>query len=617
MASDSNDRVSAALESLSTARAAHRIAESTERNMRLWLTDPAYAQYRQLVLEHIEQDKYKALDDVFWTILPFGTGGRRGKMYPIGTNAMNDRTVGESAQGLATYLREVHGASSALSCVIAHDTRINSEHFARLSACVLAANGVRVYLFRGHRSTPQLSFAVRQLHASAGIVISASHNPPSDNGFKCYWSNGGQVIEPHDKGIIRCVEAVGQIPEADFYASLKSGAITWLGPEHDQAYVDAVAAQARGTQRDIHIAYTPLHGVGMSSVYRVLSSTGFENIRVVESQAIADGNFPNVANQAPNPENPLALEQAIDLALQERCDLVLASDPDADRIAAAVPDSKTGHWVPLTGNQVAALLAHYVITNRAQHARTREPAGSGRDYVVKTLVTTEFITRIADAHGVRTIGDLPVGFKWIAQAIDDNGPSGFLLGAEESLGYLVGDYARDKDAAAAALLFSELAAELKVSNKTVLGQLDELYCRYGLHVETAVSKSRPGREGAAEIASIMQAFRTKPPASMAGMQIVRIHDFVEGEIRDRQRAETRPLIGQRQQQVMLDFDRPGWRLVARPSGTEPKIKFYLFGVVPPQQLTSPEALASSKEDAAATMNLLAEDLNKFSDESAH
>lgn len=609
---------------LSEARASNRIAESTERNVRLWLTDPAYAKYRTAVAEQIEQGKFKELDDLFWTVLPFGTGGRRGKMYPIGTNVMNDRTVGESAQGLAAYLRQVHGESAPLSCVIAYDSRNHSAEFAKLSASVLAGNGVRVFIFSEHRSTPQLSFAVRHLKASAGIVISASHNPPSDNGFKCSWSTGGQVLEPHDKGIIRCVEAAREIREVDFESGVRDGLIQWLGPEHDEAYIEAVTSQSLSQQRTIRIAYSPLHGVGMTSVARVLLRTGFNDLHVVESQATPDGNFPNVANQAPNPENPAALRETIELARGVDADLVLASDPDADRIAAAVPDRDNGEWVPLSGNQVAALLAHYIIMKQTSASGRRPEASAPRSgksppapFVVKTLVTTDMITRIADAHGVKTIGDLPVGFKWIGQAIDDHGPENFLFGAEESLGYLVGTYARDKDAAVAALLFAELAAEVKAAGKTMLDNLDELYCRYGYHIERAVSKSRPGREGAAEIVKIMQAFRTAPPEKMAGMCVARVHDFVSGEIR-RPTGDEAPsqLVGQRQQQVMYEFNRPGWRLVARPSGTEPKIKFYLFGVVEPSRLKSAAALADAKQEAAATMDRLAADLESFSDRAA-
>jgi phosphoglucomutase len=610
MSHGTEGRVADAIKKLNAAKDAGQIAESTQQNVQRWLTDRAYAAYCEQVLEHVEGAKFKELDDVFWTVLPFGTGGRRGKMYPIGTNVMNERTVSESAQGLATYLRQVHGASADLSCVIAHDTRINSEAFARLSARILAANDVRVFLFRGHRSTPQLSFAVRDLKASAGIVISASHNPPSDNGFKCYWSTGAQVLEPHDAGIIRCVESVRDLRDREFEDSVAQGMIVWLEAKHDEAYIDAVAGEALGQNRGLRIVYSPLHGVGMTSVFRALQKTGFGDIRIVESQSIPDGNFPNVANHAPNPENPAVLREAMELAEEQQADLVLASDPDADRIAAAVPDSKTKRWVPLSGNQVAGLLAYYVVS----HAK---PAPSGQsNFVVKTLVTTDLVSRVAEAHHARSIGDLPVGFKWIARAVDENGPPQFLFGAEESLGYLVGTYARDKDAAVAGMLMAELAADLKASGKTVLELLDDLYRRHGLHVETAVSKSRPGRAGASEIGNIMRGFRTNAPPTMGGMRVARVHDFVTAEIRDRNTGKTSPLQGIKQQQVMLEFDRPGWRLVARPSGTEPKIKFYLFGVVPPDRLTSRDALGQAKQEAEATMKLLATDLDQFSDQAA-
>jgi len=611
---------SALLDSLAAARALQTIAESTARNVRQWLTDPAFADYRAQVAEHIEQGKFKELDDAFWAILPFGTGGRRGRMYPIGTYVMNERTVGESAQGLAAYLRSELGEHAPLSCAIAYDTRIRSEEFARLCASVLAGNGVRVVIFGGHRSTPQLSFAVRQRRTSAGIVISASHNPPSDNGFKCSWSSGGQVLPPHDAGIIRCVEAVREIRSLDFDEGVREGLITVAGPEDDDAYIRSVIAESLSTQRAIRIVYSPLHGVGMTSVFRSLQQAGFRDVHVVESQAIPDGNFPNVANQAPNPENPAALRESIELARKIAADIVLASDPDADRIAAAVPDSRTGDWVPLNGNQVAGLLTNFVVKKRlaASHGSPTcgQPTQSTGKFVVKTLVTTDFISRIAEAHGVRCVGDLPVGFKWIADAIDRNGPDGFLFGAEESLGYLAGNYARDKDAAVAALLFAELAAELKASGKSMLEHLDELYCRHGYHLERAVSKNRPGREGSAEISRIMEAFRTAPHAEMAGLRVVRVHDFVTGEIRRLDSAAVTPIACQPQQQVMYEFDQPGWRLVARPSGTEPKIKFYLFGVVPPERLTSSSALAAAKEATATTMSRLVADLEAFADRAA-
>jgi phosphoglucomutase/phosphomannomutase len=588
---------------LAAAKARGQIAESTERRVRLWLTDPAYASYRSAVAEHVEQERFRELDDAFWDVLPFGTGGRRGKMYPIGTNVMNERTVGESAQGLADYLREQLGATASLSCVIAYDTRRNSESFARLSAEVLAGNGVRVFLFRACRATPQLSFAVRHMSASAGIVISASHNPPSDNGFKCSWSTGGQVLPPHDAGIIRCVETVREIRRVELETGVRQGLITWLGPQDDEAYIHAVRAHSLSTARGIRIVYTPLHGVGMTSVARVLRDSGFNDLHVVESQATPDGSFPNVANQSPNPEQSAALREAIDLARRTAADLVLASDPDADRIAAAVP-TPGGDWQPLTGNQAGALMADYVIRARASTGRL--PSGS---FVVKTLVTTELITRIAEAVGIAAVRDLPVGFKWIGDAIDRNGPDRFLFGAEESLGYLAGSYARDKDAALAALLLAELAAEVKAAGKTMLGHLDELYGRHGYHVETALSKTRPGREGAAEIARIMRVLRTSPPRELAGLAVAMVHDFVDGTIRDvvtgRSAGTT---AGPRQQQFMLEFTQPGWRLVGRPSGTEPKIKFYIFGVVAPDRIAA-DGLAAAKQEAASIIERMGVELD--------
>ncbi len=599
------------LDRLAAARDRGQIAESTERHVRLWLTDPAYARYRAAVAEHIEQGLFRELDDAFWTVLPFGTGGRRGKMYPIGANVMNERTVGESAQGLADYLREQLGATASLSCVIAHDTRHNSQSFARLSAEVLAGNGVRVFLFPSFRATPQLSFAVRQLGASAGIVISASHNPPSDNGFKCSWSTGGQVLPPHDAGIIRCVEAVREIRRIDLEAGARQGLITWLGPRDDDAYIAAVRSQSLSAARGLRIVYTPLHGVGMTSVARTLRESGFSDIHIVESQSTADGSFPNVANHSPNPEQPAALREAIELARRVDADLVLASDPDADRIAVAVP-RRDGEWQPLTGNQAAALMADYVIRARASSGRM--PAGA---FVVKTLVTTELITRIAEAGGVAAVRDLPVGFKWIGAAIDEHGPGRFLFGAEESLGYLAGDYARDKDASLAALLVSEFAAELKAAGRSVLEQLDSLYSRHGYHVETALSKTRPGREGAAEIARIMQVLRTSPPRELAGLAVATVHDFVDGCVRDIAAGRSvGATAGPRQQQVMFEFARPGWRLVGRPSGTEPKIKFYIFGVVEPARIDSLGGLAAAKQEAASIVARLSEELEAVVTQSA-
>ncbi len=424
------------------------------------------------------------------------------------------------------------------------------------------------------------------------------------------WSTGGQVLPPHDAGIIRCVEAVRDIRRVDLETGVRQGLITWLGPEDDAAYIEAVRSQSLSAARRLRIVYTPLHGVGMTSVARTLSESGFADVHVVESQSNPDGSFPNVANQSPNPEQPAALREAIELAREVSADLVLASDPDADRIAAAVP-TPDGAWQPLTGNQAGALMADYVIRKRG--ATGRLPAGA---FVVKTLVTTELITRIAESAGVAAVRDLPVGFKWIGDAIDRCGPERFLFGAEESLGYLAGNYARDKDASVAALFLAELAAEVKAAGKTMLGHLDDLYCRHGYHVETALSKTRPGREGAAEIARIMQVLRTNPPRELAGLVVAKVHDFVDGTIRDLAAGGgAGTTAGPRQQQFMLEFTRPGWRLVGRPSGTEPKIKFYVFGVVEPDHINS-FGLAAAKQEAAAIIDRIGVELDNVVAEAA-
>ncbi len=616
---------------LDAARAGNQIAASTQQAVERWLTDPAYAPYRAELVRHIEQGKFRELDDAFWMTLPFGTGGRRGKMYPIGTNVMNDRTVGESAQGLADYLHRALPSGTEPSCVIAHDTRHRSEEFAHLSARALAANGVRVFLFRGFRATPQLSFAVRQLRASAGIVISASHNPPSDNGFKCYWSTGGQVLPPHDAGIIRCVAAVREIRVIALDEGLRDGRIRWLGPDDDEAYVRAVAAQSLSTARSVRLVYTPLHGAGTTSVLPVLGAAGFHDVHIVESQATPDGSFPNVANHSPNPEQPAALREAIELAQAVGADMVLASDPDADRIGLAVPGEGPRSWMTLNGNQIAALVADYIVRRRVAGAgRGSAEAARAAPYILKTLVTTELITRIADAHGVRVRGDLPVGFKWIAAAIDEEGPAGFLLGAEESHGFLTGDYARDKDAAVAALLLAELGAELKAAGGSVREHLDAIYRRYGYHIEQTISKTMAGRAGMERMERVMNTLRTHPPHELGGMQAAELWDYGCGEVRElagsgsavaadaaghhdaiARRAPARPIAGPRVDQLLITLGQPGWRVIARPSGTEPKIKFYLFGVIPPAQSESAAGLVNAKRLAADTLAGVLNDLEAY------
>ncbi len=350
---------------LAEAEAAGRLSGTAAANIRRWLEEPPFARYRDRLLEEIERGSWTELDEAFYTVLEFGTGGRRGRMYPVGTNVLNERTIAESARGLADYVTAKKGPHARRSCVIARDTRHRSAEFAELCAGVLAAAGFRVVLFRDERSTPLLSFAVRHLGCDAGIMITASHNPPSDNGFKCYSSTGGQVIPPDDRGIIRCVEAASdrEIPQQPLEDGLADGSIVWAGPELDEAYIASVLSESVNHARDLSIVYTPLHGVGETSVAAVLRTAGFTNVHVLESQRTPDGDFPTVPGHVANPEYPRTLEAAIQEARRRGADLVIASDPDADRIGVAVPvgGDPRGEWTTLDGNQIGVVLAAFVM----------------------------------------------------------------------------------------------------------------------------------------------------------------------------------------------------------------------------------------------------------------
>ena len=350
---------------LARAEAAGRLSGTAATNIRRWLTEAPFARYRVRLLEDIERGSWPELDDAFYTVLEFGTGGRRGKMYPVGTNVLNERTIAESARGLADYVTAKKGPHTPRSCVVARDTRHHSAEFAELCAGVMAAAGFRVFLFRDYRSTPLLSFAVRHLHCDAGIMITASHNPPSDNGFKCYAANGGQVIPPDDRGIIRCVEAASdrEIPQKSLEEGLADGSIVWAGPELDDTYIASVISESVSHARDLSIVYTPLHGVGETSVAAVLRTAGFTRVHVLESQRTPDGDFPTVPGRVANPEYPRTLEAAIEEARARGDDLVIASDPDADRIGVAVPaeGDPRGEWTTLDGNQIGVLLAAFVM----------------------------------------------------------------------------------------------------------------------------------------------------------------------------------------------------------------------------------------------------------------
>jgi phosphomannomutase len=425
------------------------LSASAATNIRRWLDEAPFAPYRERLAQDIREGRWKALDDAFYAVLEFGTGGRRGKMYPVGTNVLNDRTIGESARGLADYIIRRKGADAPKSCAIARDTRHNSPEFAARCARVLAAAGFKVYLFPEFRSTPLLSFAVRHLKCDAGIMITASHNAPIDNGFKCYASTGGQVVPPDDEGIIDCVKAASdrEIPEKSLDDGIKDGSIVLVGKEVDDAYIAAVVSQSVAKARDIGIVYTPMHGVGETSCAAAILADGFGRLDILASQRTPDGDFPNVPGHVSNPEIPKTLDASIARAKEIGADLVLASDPDADRIGVGLPVSgnPSGEWTTLDGNQIGVLLTAFILEKTKEAGKLRPG-----DFIVTTLVSTQMARAIAEGYGVKTDDNLLVGFKWIGVQIDESGPEDFLFGFEESHGYLKGTHARDKATTASA-----------------------------------------------------------------------------------------------------------------------------------------------------------------------
>jgi len=546
------------------------------------LTEPQYAQYAAEVARHVEDEKWQTLDDVFWAIIPFGTGGRRGKMYPIGTNAINDRTMGESAQGLADYAVQQFAGAGKPGCAIAYDTRHRSRHFAELCAEVMVAAGFQVFFLDGYRSTPEVSVATRHFGCTCGIMITASHNPPSDNAIKAYWSSGVQLLPPHDQGVIDRVMSVKTIRRTPFAEALADGRIKYVQEEADRVYISGALSQQIPGPRALKVLYSPMHGVGATSVIPVLQQAGFAEVELFGPQAEPNGDFPNVPNHVANPENPRTFDAPIQWAKQSGAEIVLSTDPDADRLGCAAPKSAGGEWTTFTGNQIAALLTEFVLEHR-QQAGSLSP----EHYLAKTLVTTEMVRRIADHYGVTTHGNLLVGFKWIGGLIDDLGPEKFVLGMEESHGYLAGTYARDKDAAVAALLLACLAAQTKAEGQTLHEKLETLYWQYGYHAERTTSTRMPGSEGMAAMRELMQRLRQQPPESLGGLKVVRMRDYAHGTIRH---ADTtnEPLDGPHGDMVIFDLEAEGNYVAVRPSGTEPKVKFYLFTYEPPELLADLE-----------------------------
>ncbi|RED84051.1 phosphoglucomutase [Cohnella phaseoli] len=525
------------------------------------------------------------IEDRFYRELEFGTGGLRGVMG-AGTNRMNRYVIGKATQGFANFLL---GQSSSPSVVIAHDSRRNSDVFSLEAACVLAANGIRTYLFRSLRPTPQLSFAVRDLGATGGVVVTASHNPPEYNGYKVYGADGGQLIPDQAEqviGEIRAIASFDQVKRLSREEAEAQGLLVWLDDAADQRFVDAVAAQVvqpelirGGAGAELGIVFTPLHGAGNVPIQRVLAQTGFTKVSVVREQEQPDGMFPTV--KSPNPEEQEAFTLAIKLAGEVGADLIIGTDPDCDRMGAVVKNDK-GEFVVLTGNQSGALMVHYLLS--VLKAKDKLPANGA---VIKTIVTSEMGADIAASYGCKVFSTL-TGFKYIGELMtkfEKDGSHEFLFGYEESYGYLTGTYARDKDAVVASLLISEAAAYYKSQGKTLYDVLLELYAQYGTYLEKLESRTLKGKDGVEKIGAIMNDWRNAPPQEIAGVRVSQMLDYSQG------------LDGLPAENVLKFLLEDNSWFCLRPSGTEPKIKVYF--AVRGQGLG--EASASLQKLAASVM----------------
>ncbi len=545
------------------------LSESAIQNIDAWLSQPKYAEYKPQLEQMIADKRWKDLEDAFFKVIEFGTGGRRGTTG-IGSNRINRVTIGESTQALCLYAAQADPEAPNKGVVIACDTRLSSPELSKYAAQVAAANGFKTYIFDSFRATPELSFAVRELGCAVGIVISASHNPPADNGFKAYWSDGGQLVAPHDKGVLAVASQVEVIHALDSYeGGVESGAIIVISDEMDAKYFAAVVAQAEGTARDVKIVYSPLHGAGQTNVLPTLRQAGFNDIVLVTEQMEPDGNFPTVENGKPNPEEKAANDRSVALMLAEDADIAITNDPDADRIGVMVRQNDEAIY--LNGNQSAVLATEFALRKRKERGDL-----TSRDYIAKTIVTTDMMEAIADKYGVTTYGNMLIGFKYIGELIlnKENTDETFVIGGEESYGLLKGDYARDKDGATGALPLAEYAAELKREGKTLWDRMLELYSEYGLYVERLDTMVCPGAEGFAQMQEIMRQLRAHPPMQIDNHTVTAVLDYQSLERTDIATGTKTPIDCISGDVFVLEFGDVRRRITIRPSGTEPKLKFY-------------------------------------------
>ncbi|MCF6406986.1 phospho-sugar mutase [Chitinophaga filiformis] len=516
-------------------------------------------------IKQLQQDNPDELADAFYRSLEFGTGGLRGVMG-VGTNRMNKYTVGMATQGFANYLKQAF--SGEIKLAIAHDSRNNSRYFAEVAANVLAANGIKVYLFESLRPTPELSFTIRHLGCQGGIVLTASHNPKEYNGYKAYWNDGAQLVPPHDKNVIREVEKIASIDEVKWSGGEAN--ITSIGKEVDEAYLQelknlSIQPEVIKEQHDLKIVYTPIHGTGITLVPEILKRYGFTNVHVVEEQATPDGNFPTVVY--PNPEESEAMSIGLKKAKELDAAILLGTDPDSDRVGIAVKDIK-GEWTLLNGNQTAVLLFNYII-----EGRRRKGLAGDTDYVCKTVVTSDLIDVFAASNNVKCYNVL-TGFKWIADLIRrKEGEEKFICGGEESYGYMIGDNVRDKDAIASVALICEMAAYARSQGRSLYEQLIDIYVKYGYYKENLISITKKGMKGAEEIADMMRGYRENPPSTINGSKVVTLYDYELQQVKNLKTGEVKPIDLPRSNVLQFVLE-DGSKISARPSGTEPKIKFY-------------------------------------------
>lgn len=545
------------------------LLEEVRAKANVWLNGDYDADTKAKVKALLDAEDTTELVECFYKDLEFGTGGLRGIMG-VGSNRMNIYTVGAATQGLANYLRKNYGKKADIKVVVGHDCRNNSRLFAETTANIFSANGIKVYLFEDLRPTPEISFAIRHLGCQSGVVVTASHNPKEYNGYKAYWEDGAQVIPPHDTGIISEVNKIKNVSDIKFNGN--PDLIEIIGENVDSVFLDKIKALSLSPDivakhKDLKIVYTPIHGTGVTLIPRALKMFGFENVMGVDSQYVISGDFPTVVS--PNPEEPAAMKLAVEKAKEVDADIVMASDPDADRMGIAVKNDK-GEWILVNGNQTAQMFIYYLIRRNKELGLIK-----GNEYIVKTIVTTEQIAAMAKKYNVPYF-DVYTGFKWIAAVMrEQEGKKRYIGGGEESYGFLVEDFVRDKDAVSACVMIAEVAAWAKDNGKSVYELIQDIYLEFGFSKEKGISVVKKGKEGAEEIKKMMTQFRSCPPKEIAGSKVLVVKDYNSLRRIDMISGSSTEMDMPEAANVLQYFTEDGTKISVRPSGTEPKIKFYI------------------------------------------